>query len=114
MTIHINGKPYEAQAGKKLVKEIERLGIDISHRCGGRAMCTTCRVNFQEGEPVEMSVAEKGRLQEADLLGHVRLSCQMKVVDGMDLVVLMPVSDAEWDDAGTDLIDEIEPEFILS
>lgn len=114
MTIHINGKPYEAEPGKKLVKEIERLGIDISHRCGGRAMCTTCRVNFQEGEPVEMSVAEKERLQEEKLLGQLRLSCQIKVVDGMDLVVLMPVRDAEWDDAGSALIDEIEPKFVLS
>lgn len=114
MTIQINGKPYEAQTGKRLVKEIERLGIDISHRCGGQAGCTTCRVKFIEGEPVEMSVAEKTKLEEAGLIGQVRLSCQMKVVDGMDLVVLMPVSDAEWDDAGTEPNDEIEPKFILS
>lgn len=114
-TIYIDGKPYdEAIEGVRLVKEIERLGINISHRCGGQAMCTTCRVKFEVGEPDTMSVAEKLKLQENSLLSFVRLSCQIILVDGMDFNVLMPVESQEWDDAGALPSDQIEPEFVLS
>ena len=114
-TIYIDGKPYnEAIEGARLVKEIERLGINISHRCGGQAMCTTCRVEFEVGEPEEMSVAEEQKLQEAGLLGLARLSCQILLVGGMDFNVLMPVETQEWDDAGALPTDIIQPEFVLS
>ena len=36
----------EAPAGKKLVLALEDAGIDILHRCGGNARCTTCRVEI--------------------------------------------------------------------
>ena len=41
----------DAPEGKKLVLVIEDAGIDILHRCGGNARCTTCRVEMLEGEP---------------------------------------------------------------
>ena len=44
----------EAPAGKKLVLALEDAGIDILHRCGGNARCTTCRVEVLEGDPGEM------------------------------------------------------------
>ncbi len=117
-TIYIDGEPYdEAVEGARLVNEIERLGVDISHRCGGKAMCTTCRVTFVLGEPDEMSVAEELRLKESGLLSdlvNVRLSCQVLLVDRMDLNVLMPVKSAEWDEPGGEPSDQIEPPFVLS
>ena len=67
---------FEAPAGKKLVLAIEDAGIDILHRCGGNARCTTCRIEFIDGEPSRMTVAEKTRLEERGLAG-VRLSCQI-------------------------------------
>ena len=44
-------KTFEVEPGKKLVLAIEDAGIDILHRCGGNARCTTCRVEFIAGEP---------------------------------------------------------------
>ena len=46
------------------------------HACGGNARCTTCQVEFVEGEPEQMTVAEKTVLQARGLEG-VRLSCQI-------------------------------------
>ena len=40
----------EVPAGKKLVLAIEDAGVDILHRCGGNARCTTCRVELLEGD----------------------------------------------------------------
>ncbi len=114
-TIYIDGKPYDkAVEGARLVKEIERLGINISHRCGGQAMCTTCRVKFEAGEPEDMSVAEKLILQENALLGLTRLSCQILLVGGMDLNVLMPIGNVPWDEPGPTPANEIEPPYVIA
>src|SRR5438445_12357998 len=69
---------FEAPQGKKLVLAIEDAGIDILHRCGGNARCTTCRVEVLEGDPEEMHDLERNRLAlEAELAPNIRLSCQI-------------------------------------
>jgi ferredoxin len=50
---------FEVPNGARLVGAIESNGVDILHRCGGCARCTTCRVEFIEGEPERMTVAEQ-------------------------------------------------------
>jgi ferredoxin len=63
--------------GKRLVLAIEGdAHVDILHACGGNARCTTCRVEFIDGEPTRMTLAEKERLAAKGLSG-VRLSCQI-------------------------------------
>jgi len=67
----------DVEPGKRLVLAIEQdAGVDILHACGGNARCTTCRVEFIDGEPTPMMKAEKGKLEERALTG-VRLSCQI-------------------------------------
>ena len=68
---------FDVPADKRLVLAIEQdAGVDILHACGGNARCTTCRVEFIDGEPSTMTVAEKERLAARELTG-VRLSCQI-------------------------------------
>ena len=63
--------------GKRLVLAIEEdAEVDVMHACGGNARCTTCRVEFIEGEPSRRPAAEKAVL-EARGLTSVRLSCQV-------------------------------------
>ena len=68
-TVTIHGeKAIEVESGKKLVLAIEDAGIDILHRCGGNARCTTCRVEVLDGTVPPMGEAEKERLaREGDL-----------------------------------------------
>src|SRR6266480_719287 len=69
--------PYEVPPGKRLVLALEQdVGIDQLHACGGHARCTTCRVEFLDGEPERMTVAERDVLAARGLSG-VRLSCQI-------------------------------------
>lgn len=83
----------EAPAGKKLVLTLEDAGIDILHRCGGNARCTTCRVEILEGEPGEMGELEKNRLAvEAELAPNVRLSCQIRVSGDLKVRVINQAS----------------------
>jgi len=74
---------FVAEEGRKLVLAIEDAGIDILHRCGGNAKCTTCRVEVLDGDPGEMQEAERNRLAlETGLAENVRLSCQVRVAGG--------------------------------
>jgi ferredoxin len=79
----------EAPEGKKLVLAIEDAGIDILHRCGGNARCTTCRVEILEGAPELMHDLERNRLAlEAELADNVRLSCQIHVQNDLKVRVI--------------------------
>ena len=77
-TLSVEGfPPVDVESGKRLVLAIEQdAGVDILHACGGNARCTTCRVEFIEGEPGRHTVAERERLAFKGLHG-VRLSCQI-------------------------------------
>ena len=110
-TLNIEGSgPCEASDGQRLVNAIEACGVDIGHRCGGKAKCTTCRVRFLEGEPGKMTKAEYAKLQERDLLGDVRLACQIIVDEPMTVEVLMRTSEMGWPDPGPETSETVEPE----
>ena len=84
---------FEAVEGKKLVLNIEDNGIDILHRCGGNARCTTCRVEFLAGDPGEMGEAEIAILStKTDINDHTRLSCQIRVHNDMHIKVINQAS----------------------
>ena len=80
---------FEAEDGRKLVLAIEDAGIDILHRCGGVAKCTTCRVEVLAGDPGEIGELERNRLAaETGLAENVRLSCQVHIHDDLKVRVV--------------------------
>ena len=83
----------QAPEGKKLVLAIEDAGVDILHRCGGNARCTTCRVEILEGEPEPMGELEQNRLAvESELAPNTRLSCQIHISSDLKVRVINQVS----------------------
>ena len=84
---------FEAEEGRKLVLAIEDNGIDILHRCGGNARCTTCRVGVLAGDPGEIGEPEKAILAtKTDLDDHTRLSCQVRIMDDLHVQVINQAS----------------------
>jgi len=57
-TAHNPTSTFEAPDGTKLVLAQEENGVDIPHKCGGYAKCTTCQVQFDVGEPSSKTEAE--------------------------------------------------------
>jgi ferredoxin len=104
-------EPVEVEEGKRLVLAIEEdAGVDIQHQCGSYAHCTTCRVEFVEGEPEDMTQAEMMALQMRDLLEKERLSCQILCEEDMKLRVGLTVSGSRANSAGGKPEEEITPE----
>lgn len=94
---------FEVEEGTKLVLALEQNGVDVSHRCGGQAKCTTCRVKFLSSEP-PMGQVEHDSLEEDGVLGQFRLSCQSRVDQDMHVEVLMRASEKGWEPGA-----EVEP-----
>jgi ferredoxin len=101
---------YDVPQGKRLVLALEEeAGIDQLHACGGNARCTTCRVEFFQGEPQKMTVAEKNLLQ-ARGLSDVRLSCQILCDHDMVVGAISRLEGSGRKDAGAKPDPEIHPQ----
>ena len=105
------GSHLEAADGQRLVLAIEDGGIDILHRCGGNAKCTTCRVEVLSGDAGTMQPRERDRLaREQDLAPTIRLSCQVLVHDDLSVRVINRLSQTDLSDAGPRPTDELPPQ----
>lgn len=93
--------------GRRLVLCIEEAGVDILHRCGGNARCTTCRVEIVSGDAGAPTEAENERLSRvADRSESLRLSCQLQVRDDLTVRVLQRLRDnPDMDDPGPEPIE---------
>jgi ferredoxin len=100
---------FEVPEGKRLVLALEEdAGIDQLHACGGRARCTTCRVEFVDGEPETMTQAERAALAAKGATG-VRLSCQILCDHDMTVRAISRLAGSGRADAGSKPAPAIEP-----
>jgi ferredoxin len=100
---------FEVADTTRLVNALETHGVDILHRCGGYAKCTTCRVEFVAGEPERITQAEQDKLAEKNLLGQVRLACQILCDQDMSVRPLMTLGSSGLPDPGSTPEAEITP-----
>lgn len=107
-----NGETYEIPHGKRLVLALtEEAGVDQLHACGGNAKCTTCRVEFIEGEPSRMTQAEHDVLAAKGLTTPgVRLSCQIPVEQDMTVRIISRFEGSGRKDAGSPVTPEMQPQ----
>src|SRR5688500_12318347 len=100
---------FEIADQKRLVLALEQdAGIDQLHACGGNARCTTCRVEFLDGEPDRMTVAERDVLAARGLSG-VRLSCQILCDLDMTVRAISRLAGSGRKDVGHEPTAEIQP-----
>lgn len=106
----IDGQSHDVPDGQRLVLAIEQHGVQIGHRCGGNARCTTCRVEFEAGEPATITRAEYDKLKERGLYGQFRLSCQILCDHDMAVHPVMTLGSEGWTDTGPAPESRITPE----
>lgn len=102
---------FDVAEGKRLVLALEdEAGVDQMYACGGNCKCTTCKVEFVDGEPEQITEAEKEKLAEKGLTG-VRLSCQVAVTQDMTVRAISRLQDFPTrEDPGSRPGDEIAPD----
>ena len=101
--------PVDVEPGKRLVLAIEQdAGVDVLHACGGNARCTTCRVEFVEGEPPQMTAAERQVLTSRGVTG-VRLSCQIVCDHDMTVRAISRLGGSGRADAGPTPNSQVTP-----
>jgi ferredoxin len=104
---------FDVPEGKRLVLALEdEARVDQLHACGGNARCTTCRVEFIQGEPERMTLAEKSILAARGLTG-VRLSCQIVCDHDMAVRVISRLAGSGRQDAGHRPLDDIQPQPVV-
>ncbi len=90
---------FDVAAGETLLEAALRSGVPVSHACGGRAKCSTCRIWILDGLAAcpQRSAAEASLADRMGLSDEVRLACQLRpegelrvrrlVLDETDLVM---------------------------
>lgn len=103
---------FEVPAGKRLVQAlVDEAQTDQLHACGGVARCTTCRVQFIEGEPEKITQAERETLKAREITDPgVRLSCQITCDHDMSVRLLSRLEGSGRKDQGSPVADSIEPQ----
>jgi ferredoxin len=100
---------FDVPFGKRLTLALrEEAGTDQLHACGGKARCTTCRVEILSGEPSKMTQAEKDVLTAKGASG-VRLSCQILCESDMTIRLISRFEGSGRKDSGSPLAPQIEP-----
>ncbi|MGN7403376.1 2Fe-2S iron-sulfur cluster-binding protein [Cytobacillus praedii] len=90
---------FEVETGEKLVLALEDNGVNILHRCGGKAKCTTCRVEVMSGDYLEVTSNEKKAFEAKGLNDqlfddYLRLSCQIFVNGDITVRPIMTVENS--------------------
>ena len=103
---------FEVAEGKRLVQAlVHDAGTDQLHACGGVAKCTTCRVQFTDGEPPTMTAAERDTLAARQISDEgVRLSCQIQCDHDMSVKLISRLEGSGRKDQGSPVADTIQPE----
>lgn len=104
---------FAVPADKRLVLAlVDEAGVDQLHACGGNCRCTTCRVEFIDGEPDNMTEAEKNKLAEKGLSG-VRLSCQILCDHDMTVRAISRLEGSGRPNPGSRPEPEIHPQPVV-
>lgn len=91
---------FEVEDGTKLTLALEDNDVNILHRCGGKAKCTTCRVEVLEGEFGELTEIEKEAFKRKGVEENLRLSCQVRVNGDCEVKPAMTVESSGIEDPG--------------
>ena len=106
--------PVEVESGKRLVLAIEQdAQVDVLHACGGNARCTTCRVEFIDGEPERSTAAERQVLAAKGVTG-ARLSCQIVCDHDMTVRAISRLTGSGRPDPGPTPLPDINPAPVWS
>ena len=97
VTILINGDPdksLKTSAGSTLLNTLASNQIFVPSACGGQGTCGVCRVTVNEGGG-SLLPTETGHVSRGDAREGIRLSCQVKVKQDMEIEIPAEIFDVQ-------------------
>jgi Na+-transporting NADH:ubiquinone oxidoreductase subunit F len=86
LTINKGSKEAEVEGGSTLLSSLNSAGLFIPSACGGQGSCGLCKVKVHAGAPPVLPT-EEPHLSKEERESNVRLSCQLKVHNDMEIEV---------------------------
>jgi 2Fe-2S ferredoxin len=81
ITFHPNGKSVVVRRGETVLSAAAKARIFISHKCGGQASCTTCRIKLLTANAfTPPNPRERRKLSEEQISRQIRLACQVLIL----------------------------------
>ena len=98
VTIRMNGeKELTVESGKSLLTTLSESGVLLGSACGGKGSCGQCRVKVTAGGG-QILPTETVHFTRREQKEGMRLGCQVKVKDNLDIEVPASVLDVkEWE-----------------
>lgn len=92
ITLENTGEVLEASPAVSILNNLLRKGISISHICGGRAQCGTCRFEVIKGERYlsPRTDIEKRKLEVLGNPDNIRLACQTYTFGDITIRIVFP------------------------
>ena len=102
---HVNGQVLQGIPGQTILEIIRSHSIPHASLCGGRGRCTTCRVRVGEGslKLEQPSTLEKFALERIGAAPNVRLACQTRPLNSLQVTPLMSPDlsiNSDWREGG--------------
>ena len=79
-------KDYQVEGGQTLLNALKGEKIFLPSACGGKGSCAYCKCKVNSGGGPVLAT-EKPHLSQEELKNNIRLSCQVKVKEAIDIEV---------------------------
>ena len=86
LIINKGSREEDVEGGDTLLGSLNSAGIFIPSACGGQGSCGLCKLKVHEGAPPVLPT-EEPHLSKEEEADHVRLCCQLKVHEDMELEI---------------------------
>lgn len=92
ITVENTGDVIEASPAVSILNNLLQNGVSISHVCGGRAQCGTCRLEIIDGDRYlsPRTDIEKRKLRQIGNPEKIRLACQTHTVGNITVRIVFP------------------------
>lgn len=90
LTVRPFNRTFPVESGATLLKALLGGGVDMPHKCDGKAECGTCHIFVHEGRK-GLSKVQRAENEKLDTIVGVgsksRLACQAVILGNEDIVI---------------------------
>ena len=99
------------EPGRSVRRILDNAGVPVRSGCRGQGACGLCRVKIKKGRAGGFTASERLFLSAAHQDAGVRLACQLRPKDDLEIVVLAAGPESVWRPLDSDEDNPFRPDF---